>query len=78
MAKQKANWEILSIDITIDKEKKTLTISDKGVGMTAEEVDKYINQVAFSGAEEFLEKYKGKNEANIIGHFGLVFILLLW
>ena len=41
--------------------------------MTAEEVDKYINQVAFSGAEEFLEKYKGKNEANIIGHFGLGF-----
>ena len=61
------------INITIDKEKKTLTISDKGVGMTAEEVDKYINQVAFSSAEEFLEKYKGKNEANIIGHFGLGF-----
>src|ERR1700712_2327504 len=63
----------IDIDITIDKEKKTLTISDKGIGMTAEEVDKYINQVAFSGAEEFLEKYKGKNEANIIGHFGLGF-----
>ncbi len=62
-----------NIEIKIDKEKKTLTISDKGVGMTAEEVDKYINQVAFSGAEEFLEKYKGKNEANIIGHFGLGF-----
>ncbi len=61
------------IHVKIDKEKKTLTISDKGVGMTAEEVDKYINQVAFSGAEEFLEKYKGKNEANIIGHFGLGF-----
>lgn len=61
------------INISIDKEKKTLTISDKGVGMTSEEVDKYINQVAFSGAEEFLEKYKGKNEANIIGHFGLGF-----
>ena len=63
----------IEINIAIDKEKKTLTISDKGVGMTAEEVDKYINQVAFSGAEEFLEKYKGKNEANIIGHFGLGF-----
>ena len=63
----------IDINITIDKEKKTLTISDKGVGMTAEEVDKYINQVAFSSAEEFLEKYKGKNEANIIGHFGLGF-----
>ena len=61
------------INISIDKEKKTLTISDNGVGMTAEEVDKFINQVAFSGAEEFLEKYKGKNEANIIGHFGLGF-----
>ncbi|MDP4284282.1 MAG: molecular chaperone HtpG [Bacteroidota bacterium] len=61
------------IHILIDKDKKTLTISDKGVGMTEEEVDKYINQVAFSGAEEFLEKYKGKNEANIIGHFGLGF-----
>ncbi len=62
-----------NIEVKIDKEKKTLTISDKGVGMTAEEVDKYLNQVAFSGAEEFLEKYKGKNEANIIGHFGLGF-----
>ncbi len=62
-----------NIEVRVNKEKKTLTISDKGVGMTAEEVDKYINQVAFSGAEEFLEKYKGKNEANIIGHFGLGF-----
>jgi molecular chaperone HtpG len=62
-----------NIEIKIDKEKKTLTISDKGVGMTAEEVDKFINQVAFSGAEEFLNKYKGQNEANIIGHFGLGF-----
>ncbi|MEO5908922.1 MAG: molecular chaperone HtpG [Ginsengibacter sp.] len=61
------------IHVKIDKDKKTLTISDKGVGMTEEEVDKYINQVAFSGAEEFLEKYKGKNEASIIGHFGLGF-----
>jgi molecular chaperone HtpG len=61
------------IHVKIDKDKKTLTISDKGIGMTGEEVDKYINQVAFSGAEEFLEKYKGKNEANIIGHFGLGF-----
>jgi molecular chaperone HtpG len=61
------------IHVKIDKDKKTLTISDKGVGMAEEEVDKYINQVAFSGAEEFLEKYKGKNEANIIGHFGLGF-----
>ena len=61
------------INVIVNKEKKTLTISDRGVGMTAGEVDKYINQVAFSGAEEFLEKYKGKNEASIIGHFGLGF-----
>lgn len=63
----------LRIDIKIDTEKKTLTISDRGIGMTAEEVDKYLNQVAFSGAEEFLQKYKGQNENNIIGHFGLGF-----
>jgi molecular chaperone HtpG len=63
----------LRIDVTIDKEKGTLTIADKGVGMTGEEIDKYLNQVAFSGAEEFLQKYKGQNEANIIGHFGLGF-----
>ncbi|MBN9381625.1 MAG: molecular chaperone HtpG [Chitinophagaceae bacterium] len=63
----------LSIDIQLDTDKKTITISDKGIGMTAEEVDKYLNQVAFSGAEEFLNKYKGQNEANIIGHFGLGF-----
>ncbi|GAB3365057.1 molecular chaperone HtpG [Arachidicoccus ginsenosidivorans] len=60
----------LRIDVSIDKEAKTLTIEDRGVGMTAEEVDKYLNQVAFSGAEEFLQKYK---DANIIGHFGLGF-----
>ena len=63
----------LRIDVTLDAQKKTLTISDRGVGMTEEEVDKYLNQVAFSGAEEFLEKYKGQNENNIIGHFGLGF-----
>lgn len=63
----------LRIDVKLDIEKKTITISDRGIGMTAEDVDKYINQVAFSGAEEFLNKYKGQNEANIIGHFGLGF-----
>lgn len=63
----------LRIDVKLDAEAKTLTISDKGVGMTAAEVDKYLNQVAFSGAEEFLEKYKGQAENNIIGHFGLGF-----
>lgn len=62
-----------SIEIKLDKTAKTITISDKGIGMTTEEVDKYINQVAFSGAEEFLKKYKGQGEANIIGHFGLGF-----
>tara|TARA_B100000787_G_scaffold162672_1_gene143658 strand:- start:60696 stop:62600 length:1905 start_codon:yes stop_codon:yes gene_type:complete len=60
------------IEITIDKDAKTLTIKDQGLGMTAEEVEKYINQIAFSGAEEFLDKYKD-NEAGIIGHFGLGF-----
>jgi molecular chaperone HtpG len=73
LGEAKGDIDNIDINISIDKEKKTLTISDKGVGMTAEEVDKYINQVAFSSAEEFLEKYKGKNEANIIGHFGLGF-----
>ena len=63
----------LGIEVKLDPEQKTLTISDKGIGMTAEEVDKYINQVAFSSAEEFLTKYKGQNGANIIGHFGLGF-----
>jgi molecular chaperone HtpG len=63
----------LKIEIKIDAVKKTVTISDKGIGMTGEEVDKYLNQVAFSGAEEFLDKYKGQNENNIIGHFGLGF-----
>ncbi|NCT95000.1 MAG: molecular chaperone HtpG [Chitinophagaceae bacterium] len=60
----------LRIDVVLDPKEKTLSIIDKGVGMTAEEVDKYINQVAFSGAEEFVNKYK---DANIIGHFGLGF-----
>ena len=63
----------LRIDVEIDVEKKTLTVRDRGIGMTAEEVDRYINQVAFSSAEEFLEKYKGQPEANVIGHFGLGF-----
>ena len=62
----------MNVSISIDKTAGTLTISDHGIGMTAEEIDKYINQIAFSGAEEFLEKYK--NDANaIIGHFGLGF-----
>lgn len=62
----------LDVVVTVDKEAGTLTVSDKGIGMDAEDIDKYINQIAFSGAEEFLEKYK--DTANgIIGHFGLGF-----
>ncbi|MGK0420915.1 MAG: molecular chaperone HtpG [Polaribacter sp.] len=60
------------IEVSIDKDAKTITIKDQGLGMTAAEVEKYINQIAFSGAEEFLDKYKD-NEAGIIGHFGLGF-----
>lgn len=62
------------IEVKIDKEKKTLHFIDQGIGMTGEEVEKYINQVAFSGAEEFLEKYKDSaKDSGIIGHFGLGF-----
>ncbi|OWY69200.1 molecular chaperone HtpG [cyanobacterium TDX16] len=61
------------IQIAIDKDRKTLSISDNGIGMTAEEVKKYINQVAFSSAEEFIHKYEGKSDQQIIGHFGLGF-----
>src|SRR4030042_76159 len=62
----------MTIGVKLDKKKKTLTVSDYGIGMSAEEIDKYINQIAFSSAEDFLEKYK--NQANlIIGHFGLGF-----
>jgi molecular chaperone HtpG len=63
----------LRIDVKLDVEKKTISIADRGIGMTAEEVDKYINQVALSGAEEFVNKYKGQPENNIIGKFGLGF-----
>lgn len=62
------------IDISIDKEKRTLTFSDNGIGMTSDEVEKYIAQIAFSGAEEFVKKYQtNKEEDQIIGHFGLGF-----
>jgi molecular chaperone HtpG len=61
------------IVIAIDKDNKTLSISDNGIGMTADEVKKYINQVAFSSAEEFIHKYQGKSDQPIIGHFGLGF-----
>jgi molecular chaperone HtpG len=61
------------ITLSVDKEKKTLSITDEGIGMTAEEVKKYINQVAFSSAEEFIEKYQKSADQQIIGHFGLGF-----
>ncbi len=62
------------IEVKLDSKAKTLTISDKGIGMTEEEIDKYINQIAFSSAEEFIEKFKGiDDKAQIIGHFGLGF-----
>jgi molecular chaperone HtpG len=61
------------IQITIDKEQKTLSVTDNGIGMTAEEVKKYINQVAFSSAEEFVQKYQKAGDQSIIGHFGLGF-----
>lgn len=64
----------LKVEVILDKAAKTLTIRDNGIGMTADEIDKYINQIAFSGAEEFVQQYKGKEGAeNIIGHFGLGF-----
>jgi len=62
----------VTVEVSVDKKKKTLTVSDHGVGMTADEIEKYINQIAFSGAEDFLEKYKDVQE-NLIGHFGLGF-----
>ena len=64
----------LKVDVLLDAEAKTLTIRDRGIGMTEDEIDKYINQIAFSGAEEFLQQYKGQEGAEqIIGHFGLGF-----
>lgn len=68
----KGETGVLDVRVSIDKEAGTLTISDCGIGMTADDIDKYINQIAFSGAEEFLKKYKD-SAATIIGHFGLGF-----
>ena len=62
----------LTIDVKLDDKKKTLTVSDRGIGMTADEVEKYINQIAFSGVTDFMEKYKDSHEP-LIGHFGLGF-----
>jgi molecular chaperone HtpG len=63
----------LKVKVSVDKEAKTITVSDNGIGMTAEEIKKYINQIAFSGATEFVEKYKEQGEEQIIGQFGLGF-----
>ena len=65
--------EDLHVTVTVDKENQELRFTDNGIGMTAEEVDQYINQVAFSGAEEFLKNYQGDDKGGIIGHFGLGF-----
>ena len=66
--------EIYRVDVTLDKDAKTLTVSDNGIGMSADELDRYICQIALSGALEFVEKYEGENKNNgIIGHFGLGF-----
>ncbi len=76
----KGSADNVQLEVKLDKDAKTLTIIDQGVGMTEDEIKKYINEIAFSGAEEFLEKYKGKDEddkgaseSGIIGHFGLGF-----
>ena len=62
----------MRVEVKVDKEAGTLTVTDRGIGMTADDINKYINQIAFSGAEEFVNKYKD-NANSIIGHFGLGF-----
>ncbi len=76
MGKVKDDLGDLTIHVEVDKKKKTITVRDRGIGMTKDEVEKYINQIAFSSAEEFVKKFKNKSEAEsnaIIGHFGLGF-----
>ncbi|MGZ5191195.1 MAG: heat shock protein Hsp90 family protein, partial [Flavisolibacter sp.] len=74
MGEAKGELGDLKIEVKVDKEAKTITIKDKGIGMTSEEIEKYITQIAFSGAEEFVTKYKDKVDKNVvIGHFGLGF-----
>ncbi|MCB0761408.1 MAG: molecular chaperone HtpG [Flavobacteriales bacterium] len=72
VGEMKSDLEKLQVEVIVDKDAKTITVRDNGIGMTAEEVEKYINQIAFSGAEEFVNKYKEKAD-QIIGHFGLGF-----
>ncbi|HCY46560.1 MAG TPA: molecular chaperone HtpG [Flavobacteriales bacterium] len=74
IGEMKTDLDKLKVEVILDKDAKTLTIRDNGIGMDADEVDKYINQIAFSGAEEFVNKYKDEDAKNsIIGHFGLGF-----
>ncbi len=74
MGEVKGDLGDTKIEVIVDKTAKTITIKDKGIGMTAEEIEKYIAQIAFSGAEEFVNKYKDKVDKNVvIGHFGLGF-----
>ncbi len=74
LGQYESNDEAYRIDVSLDADTKTLTVSDNGIGMTAEELDRYICQIALSGALEFVEKYEGENKSNgIIGHFGLGF-----
>ena len=76
LGKYKEELGDLTVEVEVDKKARTITVRDRGIGMTAEEVDKYINQIAFSSAEEFLKKFKGKSEdeaRSLIGHFGLGF-----
>ncbi|MBX7108135.1 MAG: molecular chaperone HtpG [Chitinophagales bacterium] len=73
MSEFKGELGDLTIEVIIDKTAKTLAIRDHGIGMTGEEIEKYITQIAFSGAEEFVEHYKEKSNAQLIGHFGLGF-----
>jgi len=76
LGKYKEELGDLTIEVEVDEKARTITVKDRGIGMTAEEVDKYINQIAFSSAEEFVKKFKGKSEdeaRSLIGHFGLGF-----
>ena len=74
IGEMKTDLDKLKVEVILDEKAKTLTIRDNGIGMDADEVDKYINQIAFSGAEEFVNKYKDEDAKNsIIGHFGLGF-----
>jgi len=80
LSEAEESGEEYKVHVIINKELKTLVFKDNGIGMTAEEVDKYINQIALSGALDFVSKYEGEDSkgGGIIGHFGLGFTLPLW